>query len=87
MYSPKLFATVCGGNADRQVRELVAVAREADERRELGHAGAREAVELRIGQRARHLPRAVGAEVHEDDDVAVVHGRRLPRRRRRSPSA
>ena len=72
---------------DRQARELVAVVRQADEARELRHAGARKAVEGRsASMRARHLPRAVGAEVHEHDDVAVAacaswDGRLADRRR------
>ena len=72
---------------DRQAGELVAVAREADEAREPRHAAAREAVERRVGERARDLPGAVGAEVHEHDDVAVRHRRRRGPPRRRSPSA
>ncbi len=60
----------------------VAVVRQADEVRELGHAPL-EAVERRIGQRGRHLPGAVGAEVHEDDDVSILHRRAVANDRRR----
>ena len=60
---------------DGQVREFVAVRREAHVGRELRHAGARERAECGVGDRARHLPRAVGAEIHEHDHVAVGHRR------------
>ncbi len=62
---------------DRKTGELVAVARQADEGRELRHAAPREAVESVRGQRARQLAGAIGAEIHEHDDVAVGH-RRAP---------
>ena len=62
-----------GGN----VREILAVSGQCAERAEPGRVRAREAIERSIGQRAGHLPRAVGAKVHEYDGVAVVHAHRL----------
>ena len=61
---------------DAEVPELVAVARQAHELRKPRKARSGKAVECAIRQRARHLPRAVGAKVHEHDDVAVAHLRR-----------
>ena len=62
---------------DGEVRELVAVRGEAYVLGELGNPRPAKAGERGAGERARDLPRPVGAEVHEHDDVAVAHGRGL----------
>ena len=50
---------------------------EAHERAELRRDRAREGVEVAIDERARDLARAVGAEIHEDQHVAVLEPHRL----------
>jgi hypothetical protein len=67
--------------SDRQALELVAVAREADERRQAGRPASVESLERGIGERPRDLPGPIGAEVHEDDGVAVGDPRRRSARR------
>ena len=62
--------------SDGQVRELFAVAREAHEGREARHTAPRKVGERGVGQRSGQLPRAIGAEIHEDDRVAVLDRRR-----------
>ena len=57
------------------LREVVAVARERAVIARPRDTLAREPVERRVGQRARQLPRAVGAKIHEDHRVAVAHRR------------
>ena len=62
---------------DGKLREFLAIGREAHVSPELRHPGAGERAEGGVGQRTRDLARAVGAEVHEHDDITVGH-RRVP---------
>ena len=55
------------------VLERLVVLRHRDEVRELRRHLALKAVEVLLGEGARHLTRAIGTEVEEDHRVAVAH--------------
>ncbi len=59
----------------RRQREVRAVAGQRAVVTEFGNAAARKAAEPGIGERARHLAGAVGAEIHEHHRITVAHRR------------
>ncbi len=62
--------------------EIFAIARQRAEKSELGHVRTLESGKRRVGQRAGHLARTVGAEIHEHAHIAIVHARSFSARGR-----
>ena len=58
---------------DRAGAETFLILRQGDERRQFDFARTRKSAEVRVDERMRQLARAIGAEVHEDDGVAIPH--------------
>src|SRR5271167_1945221 len=56
--------------------EIFAVAAQGDKAGKIGKMLTRKTAKCGIGQGARHLPRAVGAKIHEYRHIAILHGNR-----------